>query len=211
MKKRMFLTTVLMTLVLLLAVTTATFAWYQASNTQAFTTESTTGSLETSGTSGQVGNLEFVFAFAGTGAEYAIQDVELTDKDGITWVYNAQGVLVEANNQQALKKTEAVTVTLSDIKDNGVSVEEANWSQFVGTYTITLKAGQKVKLAASAAAAEKAALEAEVTFTVIIAADGKVSYANNTVYYGMDGTGSTKNQNVSGTINATKVVLNKSN
>lgn len=60
MKKRMFLSTILMTLVLLVAVTTATFAWYQASlNTSKASIELGTSQNASAGASMEVAGLVY--------------------------------------------------------------------------------------------------------------------------------------------------------
>jgi len=204
MKKRLFISSILMTLVLLVAITTATFAWYSAASGAGAVSSSTTGTLTAEGSAGTLGSLEFEFSFAGTGTSSAIKPVELTDDSGDTYVLNSSGTPMLATNQAELFKVETLTVTLTGIEYAGETVASANWGDYQGTYTITLKASGKAKLAKTEAAAKTASLEAEVSFTVIIASNGTVTYGTgdnlNVVYFGMDGTGSGNNAHISGAI-----------
>lgn len=99
MKKRMFLSTILMTLVLLVAVTTATFAWYSAAKTGKSVVDATDDTVSTAANELGVGNIVFTASITHTGAphltttsgvtkkivggnptEVALQEVGLTDR-----------------------------------------------------------------------------------------------------------------------------------
>ena len=78
MKKRMFLTTVLMALVLLMAVATATFAWYQANTNNNVSVADQTQSITTSSDAVTVGALQVSVKFS----DAALTDLGPVDSSG---------------------------------------------------------------------------------------------------------------------------------
>lgn len=128
MKKRMFLTTILMTLVLLVAVTTATFAWYQAqASSVAYTNPNDEQALNTAVNGYASGSFEVTVEFgAVSGAPV------LTDAEGKTYYYAGSVEGSEILDSTAGPKSGSVAFTVKvEYKGTGLSDAEIAdlWNQ----------------------------------------------------------------------------------
>lgn len=118
MKKRMFLSTILMTLVLLVAVTTATFAWYTASSSVAAkqTQDQMNSITAASNEYGVSGNVTFALQFGGT--DYNSTPTEsynskvLSNRFGKTYYY-VGSVKTEDTSSTIASKVGTGTVTIT--------------------------------------------------------------------------------------------------
>ena len=167
-----------MTLVLLVAVTTATFAWYEVSSTGSATLSATAEELNTVKGSYEAGAVQLV-------GEISTSDsVALTDEDGVSWVI-ANGNLVVAQNNAELQKVGTATLSVSWPTLTGTAQEQlAQKLAYAGTYTVTIS-GERVKLSKleDEPAYEKTA-GAAITLTVTISAEnGSITVENGGVFY----------------------------
>ena len=102
MKKRMFLSTILMTLVLLVAVTTATFAWYEATANANAKVDADTVAVGT-----QASGLTVAGYYITVEYDAVATSVDLTDPEGNCWVIS-NGVLMPATAQGATEASLAI-------------------------------------------------------------------------------------------------------
>ena len=195
MKKRMFLSTILMTLVLLVALTTATFAWYTVSSSGSASLAATSEDLVTVKGSYTAGAVTLV------GDITTSDSVALTDENGVSWVI-ANGNLVKAQNDAELDKIGTATLSISWPELTGTAEEKlAQKLAYAGTYTVTIS-GDRVKLSKTNDAeddenvwAYEATAGAAIELTVTISdVDGSISIENGGVFYfAVDGEGAVDN------------------
>lgn len=149
MKKRMFLSTILMTLVLLVAVTTATFAWYTATTKGATVVSTDTSSIKSATQTVDLGAITATITL-----KDASNNVKLTDVRGHSYYY-AGDPTVEANKKK-------------------LSLTQATWADRYGSVevTITLSVEANVDLAEAVAQLEKTNPDWSQTLTFSIAEQG---------------------------------------
>ena len=144
MKKRMFLSTILMTLVLLLAVTTATFAWYKASSgSLTLTEQAPTGALYVKDNSVELGDVSVTVSWS----NQLPNDVNYTDTTGKSYYYAGK---VDADHKLEVanpKATSTVGFTLTLVGDT------ASLQALSGTYVITFTASGELKIGVTEEAA----------------------------------------------------------
>ena len=193
MKKRMFLSTILMTLVLLLAVTTATFAWYKAEQGNVDLTSTDTASLTANTTTVTLGAVTFTVEFGsvteGTKPTYtsdAFAGTALTDGAGVSkyWTGSA-AVPYEATNKVGVAKA---TVTASVAEGENLSAALVNlYGSGKTTVVLTIKAGGQVTVEKAEADLfdEESPLSVAntITFELALDANGTTSSWNSNFYY----------------------------
>lgn len=190
MKKRMFLTTILMTLVLLVAVTTATFAWYSVEAAGHSTANATNNTITTAENDYAAGSVKFS-AQLGTPSNLAVQ---LSDKDGKTFYWLGE-TKVEDTESTLASKYGVITLDLIATKqgEDQASLAEilSSLDGKVVTVTISGTAGMKFQKA-TPTAAEDGWKGETVSYSVEIDADKAVAQAADLFeavefYYGFDG------------------------
>ena len=205
MKKRMFLSTILMTLVLLLAVTTATFAWYTVgAAADAQGVEDTDTSITTAANNYSAGGVTFT-AVLGTPSKSAVQ---LSDDNGQTFYYLADGTTkVEDKSSTLDSKYGLITVSIEAALKAGTSPDVSLTDLLTSlagkrvTVTISGTAGMKFKKADSITAHNTELYRAvdngwkneTVSYYVDITAGNAATLASTflaaqTFAYGFDGT-----------------------
>lgn len=170
MKKRMFLTTALMALVLLVAVTTATFAWYTAIE----------GDTAVQGIAATVDASNADFTAGGVTVKFALSNptegVGPTDQNGNIYYITGNGTLVKAPDNTYTKEG-TVTWTVSiDYDSSKMDYKEAA-SIVKGTYTVKVS-GTNLRLAegeAGDAIKVGDASHVEIQFTISVDEEGTVS------------------------------------
>lgn len=199
MKKRMLLSTVLMTLVLLLAATTATFAWYQSTaGSFGLTSQAETGNLSVQNNSVSLGNVTVTVTWQ---AENTLpKNVNYTDVNGKSYYYAGQ---VDAAHKLEVAdpvKTGEATFTLSLVGD------VAELQAVSGTYVITFTASGEVKIANTADAAVKVGAEGSTaTHEFTIGTAGTITEGQTgTIHFGFIGKDQVQT-GAGGTIKATAV------
>lgn len=176
MKKRLLITSALMTAVLGASLATGTYAWYAVSNTQATMTKVTSNNLSSSvGASVSAAGLNGVFG--------TFTPLQLTDDNGASYyisgkkVYENESADVEGEN----------TFTLSWATEDAAQKTAA-----AGSYVLTLKGSANVALAST----ENGTVRVEdglkggnsITYNVTIASDGTISPSTVTFYYAIRAT-----------------------
>ena len=180
MKKRMFLTTVLMALVLLVAVTTATFAWYQATTTGNITGGTDAHTVQTSGDAYQVGDLVLTIVFG----EQELKDLGPVDAEGhVKFVSSENKVVYDEMWNDASQTYYDVLASVSWTLKATIGGSDAtadDLKAYVGTkFTVTIDA-EKVdgvdylKLADSEPAAGYVANDGTISYEVQIDANGAI-------------------------------------
>ena len=180
MKKRMFLSTILMTLVLLVALTTATFAWYSATTSEATFVGDTT-KVTTSDSTFSVGALTFTLDLGP-----ATANVGPTDQEGNIYVIidNKEQLIGQKIYEKSGSFSWTVTATVAD---NNLTLSQALASLNGTSYTVTFE-GPNVRLSvASGDAAIAAANDANATVTFSVSG-GQLVNASGTVYFAVDST-----------------------
>jgi len=154
MKKRLFISSILMTLVLLVAITTATFAWYKASNTgSAAGNVTATGTLSASNQTVSLGQVKINVAVH-TGFDDN-KVLVLTNMAGRSYYVvggNATEIMADdfstGNNHKQGTATFDVTITGRNAADTeDVSLTADMLAGVQGTYIVSVAASGAVKLA----------------------------------------------------------------
>lgn len=195
MKKRMFLSTILMTLVLLVAVTTATFAWYTASDaTVKF--ENPGIDVSASETTLSVGEVTIKVSLSNPTSNVgptANGTETVQGHDGVpaagTKFFEVNGVLVK-DDSIAYETSGVVTYTVSISGKEGLTESEL-WASAAGTYTITF-GGLDLRYGADKDSALSQTQTYSITFKVnedgtTDAKTGTVHFAVNSSYKGVAG------------------------
>ena len=158
MKKRLLITSALMTAVLGASLATGTYAWYQVS--AGFTATATT----TVATAGNAALGEKAL----TASWSTIDALNLTDTEGNCKVWNGQAV-VDANDDAPVK-ADVCTLTLSGTDLAG----------YAGTYTVTIRATDQVRISTgelvNGAVGAYTAGTGVVVGTITISNTGVISY-----------------------------------
>lgn len=201
MKKRMFLSTILMTLVLLVAVTTATFAWYVVQPGSAGYGSPDSSSIKTTATNGvSVGGVTFSIEFIDEASETLV----LTDNSGLTGymagIKPVTGLEIpdgqDGYGQFKVKVTANLTkgdetdqeYAARNTPENIKQALAALYSSQTPTKSllVTLDATSKIRISESsdddkvyAAAAEGA----ELTYTINLDSDGATTSWESAYYY----------------------------
>lgn len=179
MKKRMFLSTILMTLVLLLAVTTATFAWYSASQATATLKGIDATQVQAGEDSYTLDGLTISAEFDGTDyADGKFADVELTDVNFDTY-FLQNGTLVKVTDKQTKAFGTAKVVVTVKLGETVIAVngaENDSLARYAGTYTVTVTGGGLVRVRNIAPEKSENGAAAVVTsFTITISDAGKLT------------------------------------
>ena len=212
MKKRMLLSTVLMTLVLLLAVTTATFAWYQATS-QGISVSNNNTSVSTTDAKYQIGGVTFDVTWA------AINDTceELTDASGnVYYIYNGTKVLksVDASAKYGTAVISSIKLAASAKEgDPNYNLPEGTIASLAGNYEITVTAtstGNRLCVSNSAGVATSNTCKLSCT----IDSNGNVTITSANVYFSIrpqyDNTTNTDTEGSVGTISVTSITRKSS-
>lgn len=138
MKKRMFLSTILMTLVLLVAVTTATFAWYQATAGSLTANDTDESSISTAVNPYESGAFTVTVEFGATTGTPI-----LTNADGETYYYAGAvtgSEVLDSNPAGAVSAAADFTVTVSYDNTQGLTDDEIAdlWNQLGADITVTI-------------------------------------------------------------------------
>lgn len=141
MKKRLFITSALMTAVMAASLATGTYAWYTATATGGL--KFSTDIKESVSTKNETTIAEKVIAVEFTD----IPALELTDETGRTYVYNQQGLKVEVNVLKE-NKLNKCTFTFDKASEGKPSFFDGSVAAAIydGNYTITLKSTDQVKI-----------------------------------------------------------------
>ena len=194
MKKRMLLSTVLMTLVLLLAATTATFAWYQATQGAALNNVSSTETIDSASSSIAVGNY-----YVKVDLTADIAAVELSDKAGKTYVVSngALALATAGTTKRQLSSTASdYTVTVSETEGGAALTGDALKAALAaigeGTYVVNGTAGGYLRLTTTESSVYTCGLAQTVQIGTLSIAEVDGAYtitytpANN-VWYSISG------------------------
>lgn len=191
MKKRMFLTTVLMTLVLLLAVTTATFAWYAAVEGNV-SGKVTTEEIVTSSNTYTVGALKIEVVFN----NQDLDNLGPVGEDGsVQFRTSGNNIVISAQNGQASTDYYEVMgtadwslkATITTVVEDEEVVTTATADQlkaYAGTKFTVSFGGTNLKVAGAEPTGKNyVATDAAVSYTVEINANGEIVAAegNNVV------------------------------
>ena len=200
MKKRMFLSTILMTLVLLLAVTTATFAWYQAQAGNVGYGSAPEQSVTTAANGYNAGGFQVNVAFGELGANAPV----LTDASGKTYYYAGDKDGAEILDSSAAPKSNTVAFTVTVTYTGDITDDDALadlWTQLGENVKVTftdgstgahITAGGGLKFWKDAThQTEWAEGAANVVYTFANApiefTDGSATIGSGTLYYGAKG------------------------
>lgn len=208
MKKRMFLTTALMALVLLVAVTTATFAWYTVTSGAAVG-EVNTHDMSTT-TSISLGDLVM-------DVTVTANQIELSATDGYTyaWALDGKTKIKRAITVETLGKYySAVTVTVDKVylKDDvdKKPLDADTLKDYAGSYTFYVTSDEDAYLASSAPSTVEAlnAINARsAVFEVVISSTGSVSTtAASKVFAVVRGDDAHKTGGETGTLNVVATI-----
>lgn len=189
MKKRLLITSALMTAVLGASLATGTYAWYKA-NTDEATISKATASVSTSENTYSVGGITLTLSVVNAGTP------DLVNSDGETWYYSGANLVQDAEN------TKFGTLTLS--VSTTASANEL--AAYAGSYNLTLSdnadAG-KILFAKTNTPYDGGSDTYAVTLT--IAADGSsVTLSDTTVYYSVMANTSAPEEKVTATITLDK-------
>lgn len=157
MKKRMFLTTVLMALVLLMAVATATFAWYSATE-GGRTAEAQSVNMTTSNATYQAGAVKVKFVLTNPS-----ENVGPTNQAGEIKFVTPSKVEVKAP-EGTYAKEGTVTWTVTIEKADGMTEAEA-YALLKGDYTVEVS-GTSLRLDSANAVAAANGKAATVSFKI---------------------------------------------
>ena len=151
MKKRLLITSELMTAVLGASLATGTYAWYQAAS-GSVGAATNSGTIQTSASDHSINGVELGVSYS------SIPTLALTDTDGNAWVYDAGETKVTYNGSNA--KYTAVTITVGN--------EDENYSAIAGTYTVTVSATGAARVALEVGDVYDEEDNDKVEFTVVI-------------------------------------------
>ena len=204
MKKRLLISSVLMSAVLACALGTGTYAWYTASGGSESYTPATSGQIGTY--TGDYSTEGFVIA-ATIGA--MADDIVLTDNNGLTWYY--VGDTLKQDTTENLKTTAStnvgVTITYSGEGLTDAEVKAAWEVLDIDSITLTVSKTERIKIADDAATAAKTGEDVSFNLNVsdISFSSGVYTNANvGTVHYGVSGLTEEEVENNSvGTISVT--------
>ena len=178
-----------MTLVLLVAITTATFAWYNATVSANLSGSSSKNDIATA-TTREVSLANVTLAFTLT----ADNDVELTDASGYVW-YNIDGTAhkVVANNDANHEEgiDWGASVTLKTVGSYTIAIDQTDWAaesldarkSAAGTYKVSVSSSTIVLLADGNDAgtdvdATESASGTQLDFYVVVDENGAVSISS---------------------------------
>ncbi len=176
MKKRLLITSALMTAVLGASLATGTYAWYQVSNNSTPTATAVSGSVGTLAPSVTIDALTFTISLSGTDVTenegvYTLASVDLTNASGATKYYvNDDTIPTYVATKKYGSFTVSVALSLSNPED---------LANYEGTYTFVVDGGGYVRVNDTA----DTYADEEVTFTVEIDSEGNVTNEGKTVYY----------------------------
>lgn len=133
MKKRLFITSALMTAVMAASLATGTFAWYTTTKAGGISVEKISSGIKT--------NNAATLGAAKLTAEFStLNPVELTNSSGQTYVYNGDNKTL-ASNQGELTKNETGTVTITNV-DISTDVMKG----YAGVYNVFVTSSDRVRV-----------------------------------------------------------------
>lgn len=177
MKKRLLISSVLMSAVLACALGTGTYAWYQVSNDSPASATPVSGSVGTIAPSVTIDALTFTISLSGSdvtnnSGTYTLASVDLTDSSGGSNYYVNDSTIP---SYTASKKSGQFNVSI------GLSLTEADdLANYEGTYTFKVEGLGYARVNDTQA---EVYTDEDVTFTVEIDAEGEVTNPGKTVYY----------------------------
>ena len=170
MKKRMFLTTILMTLVLLVAVTTATFAWYSAAQGDANLSATDNATVAAKTDTITLGDLTFDVEFVGVDASFG--GVDLTNDQGKSYYWTGSEA-VEYTAQKSYGTAQVkVTANVADDADLAAALQNLYGSGT--TVTLVVTAAGQVIVAKDASAVFSSEKGNAIEFSITLSEDGSV-------------------------------------
>lgn len=186
MKKRLLITSALMTAVLGASLATGTYAWYQAAAGQATYTPATSGNIGTVANGYTTGS----FTVSASISEPSTK-VALTDTNGDTYYYLQDGTTKVLDESGSLVKSASVSVNISiTYTADGLTDAEiaAAWAALnIDEISVSVTSTGKVKLGTTAEKAEKAGETVTLSFDVADVDFTSKVYTGvaQTVYYGV--------------------------
>ena len=169
MKKRLLITSALMTAVLGASLATGTYAWYSATSGSVDLTANDSATVSAQDTYASFGNLVFSLDLEVVEGE----KIDLTDALGKTYVMTTATTKQEVDAAKPVSSLCKLTVTYnSDVIDTADKL-----AAYAGTYTVTLATSDYVKVAKDENGAKTAPAGADLTMTVTISSAGVVSYS----------------------------------
>ena len=164
MKKRLLISSVLMSAVLACALGTGTYAWYAASTSGSVSVSNTTGGSITTKEAPSITKASMTCAITAT------ETVDLSNDDGESY-YIVSGKAVQNN---AADVTAAGSYVLSFVGDDADAKRAA-----AGSYTLTLTGTEGAVLCLT----ENGEYSATITFAVVVDADGNISTGGTGDFY----------------------------
>lgn len=211
MKKRLLITSALMTAVLGASLATGTYAWYKAGEVgNSYAEAVKVNTISTKENSYTTGSFK-VEAILGT----VTDKVDLTDKNGNTYYYLPNGTTL-VNAGEAATKTGTsdvkIKITYTGAEGTNLNADEisALWKTLkITEVKVTLKAEGQVKVGTTSTAAvavETPANAIDYTFEtaeITFADDGTYTAAAQNWYYGVAGLAQPEDPTTSGSVTAT--------
>lgn len=192
MKKRLFITSALMTAVMAASLATGTYAWYQVAS-GGVSLAAIKGNITTN-TTATLDALEIPLTWSD------LSGIQLTENDtGRSYVINQAGQTVDVTAKVVeADRCRAVTLTLGAI---------ANPLPYVGTYTVTVQSADPVRISKdSTNVYNVGSVGASLTFTVVIESSGYKDGSNVISFYASVKGGTGIEDNVTGSLTATIAV-----
>lgn len=202
MKKRLLITSALMTAVLGASLATGTYAWYSA--TEGTFVKGAMGSetISTVDNAYSVGDITLNVVFADPSGE-----VKLSDTDGYSYVW-VGGVKTKdtsvAQNDASMYGTIGVSITATTTRGNATADE---LKAIKGTYNLTVTASGQAKISLESGAAAIAATKGNTATIVVTISDaGAISLDKSTIYFAMQGDEAKTDGSEAGSVTATNLV-----
>lgn len=201
MKKRLLISSVLMSAVLACALGTGTYAWYTAASGGYGVGTNSVGTISTTEQEVTLGDLNFEFDVKVGGASSA--SIKLGTADAATATKAIYKVWNPAESEllpydiadgEVSGYYSEITITVSAIKEGSTDIKgtAASLTKYAGTYDFVLECDQEGLLASAAPATSKALGDVyntstqSIAFTVIIPEEGTTlggTYATDDSYY----------------------------
>jgi hypothetical protein len=187
MKKRLFLSSAIMTGVLAVALSTGTYAWYQASGTGAgMSVSATEANISTAAS--ELGSLGMLATFADkTSTEYTLGSLVLTDNTGTTKAWNATTQQLVTANVPSNKYSYAIETLKIAFPSTATLVNRIAYAgtyeaNLVTTSTTTVQDGEatldstsRIRLSSTSDAKFSATTGAPLTFYFDIDTSGNIA------------------------------------
>ena len=173
MKKRLLISSVLMSAVLACALGTGTYAWYSAGTAAAGLSAESTGHIETKED------------YDVTGASFDVEwgewtEIALSNNAGKS--YHLEGGVAVEDASAVVEAKNTFTISWDS---NATPGQQA---AAVGSYTVTLTPSANVRLSKSAKGTNGQETAEAITFTITVAPDGTISGGEQDFYYAIRAT-----------------------